>query len=61
MIEIEVNETICYDIQMVTGNMINKSIFDDYGDLFDASKVTKERAEELCEDCPYNQLKQPAV
>jgi len=58
MIEIEVDETICYDIQMVTGHFIKRRILDDYGDLFDQSKVTDEVAAELCENCPFNQLKQ---
>jgi len=58
MIEIDVDESICYDIQMVTGNMIKKRILDDYGDLFDQSKVTGEMAEKLCGDCAYNQLNQ---
>ena len=62
MIEIDVDESICYDIQMVTGPgaTIQRRILDDYGDLFDQSKVTDEAAAELCKDCPFNQLKQPA-
>ena len=58
LIEIYVDETICYDIQMVTGqgNLINKSILDDYASLFDASKVTDERAARHCTDCAFNQL-----
>jgi hypothetical protein len=58
LVETDISDTICYDIQMVTGpgNLIKKSILNDYGDLFDASKVTDERAERFCSACPFNQL-----
>ena len=57
-----IDETICYDIQMVTGtgNLINKRILDDYGSLFDTGKITDERAGNVCPLCPFNQLKQTA-
>ena len=63
LIEIDVDETICYDIQMVVGpgNLINRSILDDYGDLFDISKVSNDRAVQYCTNCPFNQLKQAAA
>ena len=62
LLETVVSDTICYDIQMVTGpgNLINKSFLLGYGSLIDASKVTDERAGVMCPQCPFNQLKQPA-
>jgi len=60
LVNSDIDETICYDIQMVTGNMINKRILEDYGDEFDTSMVTDERAATACPSCPFNQLKQPA-
>ena len=60
LIGINVDETICYDIQMVTGNMINKVILNDYSIDINVSLVTEDRAAEFCESCPFNQLKQPA-
>ena len=58
-----IDETICYDIQMVTGkrNLINKRILEDYADIFDVSKVTDERAANACPRCPFNQLRRPAA
>ena len=60
LVNFYIDETICYDIQMVTGNgkLINKRILDDYNDLFDISKVTDKRANKTCPNCPFNQLKQ---
>ena len=54
----DIDETICYDIQMVVGpgNLINKRILEDYADTFDAGMVTDERAATTCPRCPYNQL-----
>ena len=62
LLNMVINETICYDVQMVSGpgSLINKSILDDYNDLFDASKVTDKAVEKNCTYCPFNQLKQPA-
>ena len=61
LVDCDIDETICYDIQMVTGpgSLVSKRILDDYGSLFDADKVTDERAETLCPQCPFNQLRQP--
>jgi hypothetical protein len=56
----EIDETVCYDIQMVTGNMINKRILQDYGFDVDDSLITKERSDRLCSVCPFNQLMQTA-
>jgi hypothetical protein len=55
-----IDETICYDIQMVTGGMINKRILRDYEDDIDIAKVTVARASGRCPVCPFNQLLQPA-
>ena len=60
LVNSDIDETICYDIQMVTGKLINRRILDDYSSLFDADKVTNERAEAVCPGCLFNQLKQPA-
>ena len=59
----EIDETICYDIQMVTGpgSLIKRSILDDYDDVFDISTVTDVRAAQNCPCCPFNQLKQSAT
>ena len=59
----DIDETICYDIQMVIGpgNLINKRILDDYADIFDISAVTEERAAAVCSQCPFNQLRHPAA
>jgi hypothetical protein len=53
-----IDETICYDIQMVRGpgNLINRSILDDYDNLFDSDLVTDIRAAAYCTGCPFNQL-----
>jgi hypothetical protein len=61
LVNSNIDETICYDIQMVTGTgkLINKRILGDYGTLFDVNKVTDEGAETNCPICPFNQLKQP--
>ena len=58
LVEALIDETICYDIQMVTGpgNLIRKSIIDVYSDLFDVAKVTDEGAAHFCTKCPFNQL-----
>ena len=63
LLEMEIDETICYDIQMVTGpgRLINKSILDDYSTLFDITKVSDIRVALFCTHCSFNQLKQPAV
>lgn len=60
LVNINVSETICYDIQMVTGGLINRRILDDFSDMFNPSLVTDERADAVCPNCPFNQLKQPA-
>jgi hypothetical protein len=41
----------CYDVQMVHYGLINPAILDF---AFDKSK-----ADQVCESCPFNQLKQP--
>jgi hypothetical protein len=56
----EIDETVCYDIQMVTGNMINKRVLQDYEFEINESLITKERADRLCSACPFNQLLQGA-
>jgi hypothetical protein len=55
-----IDETICYDIQMVTSKMINKRILQDYGFEVNENLVTKERSDRLCSVCPFNQLMQTA-
>ena len=60
LIEHIIDETICYDIQMVTGNMINKRILQDYEFTIDENLLTEERIEMFCNNCPFNQLKQNA-
>ena len=61
LVNCDIDETICYDIQMVTGpgSLINRRILVDYGSLFDVSLVTDERAAVVCPRCPFNQLRQP--
>jgi hypothetical protein len=56
----EIDETICYDIQMVTGNMVNRRVLQNYGFEIDENLVTKERADRLCLVCPFNQMMQSA-
>ncbi|MDR0197714.1 MAG: hypothetical protein LBI36_05795 [Oscillospiraceae bacterium] len=61
LVNTEIDETICYDIQMVIGpggGLINKSILNDFADIFDAGMVTDERAAITCPGCSFNQLKQ---
>jgi hypothetical protein len=60
LLDIDIDETICYDIQMVSGpgSLINRRILDDYGDLFDAGLVTDERTAVTCPHCEFNQLLQ---
>jgi len=41
----------CYDIQMVRGRSVKKEILNYLDHEFDF-----EKADEFCEDCPYNQL-----
>ena len=62
LVNSEIDETICYDIQMVVGpgSLINKRILEDYTDTFDIRLVTDERAAQTCPDCPYNQLRHAA-
>ena len=62
LVEASIDETICYDIQMVTGpnNLINKSILEYYASMFDIGKVNDIRAGAFCASCSFNQLKQPA-
>ncbi|MCL2109013.1 MAG: hypothetical protein FWH20_06685 [Oscillospiraceae bacterium] len=57
LINLNIDETVCYDIQMVTSGMIKKSVLQDYDFPIDEGLVTKERAAHLCEACPFNQLK----
>lgn len=54
----DIDETICYDIQMVVGpgSLINKRILEDYADIFNAGMVTDEQAAITCPNCPFNQL-----
>ena len=61
MLGVDVDETICYDIQMVVGpgNLINRSILNDYSDLFDPDVVTDNLAATHCPGCPFNQLYGP--
>ena len=61
LVDADIDETICYDIQMVVGpgNLINKSILDDYSDLFDSAKVTDDGAAVHCTGCAFNQLYGP--
>jgi len=63
LVEAIIDETMCYDIQMVTGpgNLINKSILDYYIPYFDITKVTDERAIVFCTNCPFNQLSGPST
>ena len=61
LVRADIDETICYDIQMVTGNYISERILDDYSDIFDAATVTKEGALLYCACCPFNQLSSPLV
>ena len=58
-----IDETICYDIQMVIGpgSLINKRILEDYNDEFDVGRVTDELAATACPACPFNQLRQRAA
>ena len=56
LIGLDVDETVCYDIQMVVGGSIKKDILQDYGFPIEESKVTKERAVRYCTACPFNQL-----
>jgi len=58
LIDTLIDETICYDIQMVAGNMINKRILQDYGFHINEDLITKDRSAKLCSNCPFNQLKQ---
>ena len=61
LLEVKLDDTICYDIQMVMGGFIKKSILDDYGNMLDSSKVTSERANICCSSCAFNQLTGSAV
>jgi len=58
-----IDETVCYDIQMVTGpgNLINRSILEYYTLYFDINQVTDERVAEYCVKCPFNQLYGPVT
>ena len=58
MLGVVIDDTICYDIQMVIGpgNLINKSILDGYSDLFKPTMVTDEMAALHCANCLFNQL-----
>jgi hypothetical protein len=62
LVQCVIDETICYDIQMVAGpgSLINKRILEDYDDVFDVSKVTDKGAARHCPGCPFNPLIQPA-
>ena len=59
LVDAKISDTICYDIQMVTGpgNLINKSILNDFAEIIDPRKVTDERAVAMCPRCPFNQLR----
>ena len=61
LVEAKIDETICYDIQMVSGpgNLINSKILEDYSDLFNINKVTNDRVAHHCQSCPFNQLYGP--
>jgi hypothetical protein len=56
----EIDDSICYDIQMVGSNMIKKSVLRDYDFPIDESKVTWDNLERCCPHCPFNQLQQSA-
>ena len=58
MLGVVIDDTICYDIQMVvgSGSLIKKSILDEYADLFSPSMVTDELAAVFCANCSFNQL-----
>ena len=59
LIGLDIDETVCYDIQMVVGGLIKKSILQDYDFPIDDSNVTKERAARYCTSCSFNQLYGP--
>jgi len=63
LVDSDIDATICYDIQMVTGagNLINRRILEDYDDIFDIDKVTNERAANICSICQFNQLRIPVA
>jgi len=56
LIDNEIDETICYDIQMVNSNMINNKILNNYDFSIDDNKLANTRVERYCRNCPYNQL-----
>ena len=63
LVEVMIDETMCYDIQMVSGsgNLINKRVLDYYVPYFDITKVTDARVAAFCADCPFNQLQRASI
>jgi hypothetical protein len=45
----EIDDGYCYDINMVISNIAKPSILDD--------KIDKEKAKCICEKCEFNQMK----
>ena len=45
----EVEDGLCYDIQMILGRYINPSALPDI-------EIDREKAQDICKNCPYNQL-----
>jgi hypothetical protein len=53
MLDREMCEGECYDVQMVRTKMIMESILD--------FTLDREKADTICESCPFNQLTGPPV
>jgi len=51
LIDGDICEGGCYDVQMVRSRMIKDSILD--------FELDRNKADKVCETCPFNQLKQP--
>ena len=45
----EIDDGYCYDINMVIGNMIKPDALED--------DINKEEAKEICKNCEFNQMK----
>ena len=59
LVEQTISDTICYDVQMVLGGMIKKSVLEDFDDPpVDVGKVSAEEGRKHCTHCAFNQLKQ---
>ncbi|MDR0804800.1 MAG: hypothetical protein LBN42_03335 [Oscillospiraceae bacterium] len=60
LLTFEVDDSVCYDIQMVRDGFINESILDDYEEQEGfVLTLDRNRAEELCPYCQFNQLTGP--